>query len=87
MHVAQFFDALALRPDIKIVEAALLDFSRKFGLREVRGNSGTDGCDPHCGHATNVVLLPDQRHAGKSWLNWGQFRPSPNLSTEFVYVG
>jgi len=46
MHVAQFFDALALRPDIKIVEAALLDFSRKFGLREVRGNSGTDGCDP-----------------------------------------
>jgi hypothetical protein len=36
MHVAQLFDALTLRPDIKIVEAALPDFSRDLGPREFR---------------------------------------------------
>ena len=36
MHVAKFFDALAFRPDIKIVEAALPDFSLEFRSREFR---------------------------------------------------
>ena len=36
MHVAKLFDALAFRPDIKIVESALPDFSCEFGPREFR---------------------------------------------------
>jgi hypothetical protein len=34
VHVAKFFDALVLCPDIEIVEAALPDFSRRQGDEE-----------------------------------------------------